>query len=534
VTSGWLQPLVLELEQDPGVGAVGPKFIYPDGILQEAGAFVDSNGNSVQVGKGQNPNSERFNSRKEVHYVSAACVALRKADFEKVGGFNFIYEPAYYEDVDLCFSIRALGLSVVYQPNSTVVHLESQTTSGLNNSFSIGGTVESNRKKFLDRWGKGKTPTFYESDGHKRIPSGGAQKKTIVVYTPFELVFGGGEKYILSVAETFSKLGWKTVIATRHSYSRLRLSALGNQFGLDLSLVELALVSDLNFKIDFFVSLGNEVYPPVSPPGARNIHICQFPFPNHAKSFAEVARIEKLDLVIVYSEFARKTYLKAAEELGYTNLRVEIISPPVSDLMDRHVARKPKKIVSVGRFFQGGHDKNQRELIRAFSTLVKIHPDAELVLVGGLANGKIHRDYLDSCQRLAEGLPIVFEIDCDISKLKSLVSSSGVYWHGSGLGVDELEEPERCEHFGISVLEAMGVGSIPIVVGNGGPEEIVRFGLEGFHYRTIQGLIRRTDIVFNLDSNSICRLRDGSVARFEFFKSLSFENRWASVLKSLR
>ena len=51
VTAGWLSPLIDLLERDDSLGGVGPRFLYPDGRLQEAGAFIDENGVAVQVRK---------------------------------------------------------------------------------------------------------------------------------------------------------------------------------------------------------------------------------------------------------------------------------------------------------------------------------------------------------------------------------------------------------------------------------------------------------------------------------------------------
>ena len=159
VAENWLEPLIQELQQNPHVGAVGPKFLYPDGSIREAGAFLDRNGRTVQRGNGQTLGAGLFNEKREVQYVSADCFAIRKKDFLKNGGFNFVYEPAHYEDADLCFSLRTAGLSVVYQPESTVTHIGGQITSAPGNTSLVEGVVEMSRVKFLNRWGNGRTPS---------------------------------------------------------------------------------------------------------------------------------------------------------------------------------------------------------------------------------------------------------------------------------------------------------------------------------------------------------------------------------------
>jgi len=529
VTKGWLAPLMVELLENSDVGAVGPKFIYPDGTLQEAGAYLDSNAHPVQRGKGQNSELPKYNERKEVHYVSAACIAIRKSTFLELGGFNYIYEPAYYEDTELCFAVRAKGLKVVYQPRSVVLHKESQTTSDTSTGLDLSSTVEINRSKFLERWGgrpKRETrvskPIVFQEPKVKPGP-------TVVIFTPFDLILGGGEKYILSVAASYASQPCRTIFTTTHQYSRVRFLALASQFGIDVSSIELKTISEIDFKVDVFITMGNEFFPPTQPLGVFNIHHCQFPFPKKDQSTEEVSRLRSVNVVVVNSEFSKSHYKEAARSAGFENLRVEIIRPPLSSNHVEGISKNPKQIVSVGRFFVGGHTKNQHILVKAFRRVHEMHPDSELVLAGGLASGNPSRDYLKHCRDLAKGLPVTFCIDTDSSFLRNLVMSSGVYWHGSGFGVDPKIHPEHCEHFGITVAEAMSAGSVPIVVGNGGPDEIVEFGVTGFKYHTIEGLIRRTDLLFNLSTSSVNKLRSNAISKFSSLGSTSFSQQWLDV-----
>jgi glycosyltransferase involved in cell wall biosynthesis len=146
-----------------------------------------------------------------------------------------------------------------------------------------------------------------------------------------------------------------------------------------------------------------------------------------------------------------------------------------------------------------------------------------------LAPGEQNLAYLNSCIDLANGLPVSFHLDAAAHELQTLVQSSSIYWHGAGLNVDTIENPELCEHFGISLVEAMGAGNIPLVVGNGGPDEIVEFGLDGFKYQSIEGLIRRTSILFDLSPRSQATLRGNARAKFDKYFRSGFDNQWTSV-----
>jgi glycosyltransferase involved in cell wall biosynthesis len=410
-----------------------------------------------------------------------------------------------------------------------VIDIGTQKFSAAEYTPLVEGVVEMNRIKFLNRWGNGETPSRLRLDSQTpplAITSGGP---TVVIYTPFDLVFGGGEKYILSVAHAYSISGYRTIFATKARYSRVRLMALGFDFGLDLGLVELATLDEVRYPVDTFITMGNEVYPPVEPIGRINIHHCQFPFPPESQTSEQVSRLSKIDYVVVNSEYTKGHYLRASQSVGFNNLKVIVISPPISDLPVSEIEKNQHQILSVGRFFVHGHSKNQHMLITAFRDLLIRHPEATLVLAGGLAPGSVHREYLDMCRDLAKDLPVSFHIDAEREEISALMESSSIYWHGAGFEVDPRLYPERCEHFGISLVEAMGSRLIPVVVGNGGPDEIVQFGINGFKYQSVEGLVRRTSLIFELDDHSRQTMRNAARARFEEYFGFDFDGAWTSL-----
>src|SRR5262249_10340775 len=122
--TGWLEALVETLEADETVGAVGAKLIYPNGKLQEAGGICFQDGTAWNFGKHDDPDKPEYSYLREACYCSAACLLVRRDLWEKIGGFDERYSPAYWEDTDLAFSIRNLGYRVMFQPRSKVVHHE--------------------------------------------------------------------------------------------------------------------------------------------------------------------------------------------------------------------------------------------------------------------------------------------------------------------------------------------------------------------------------------------------------------------------
>ena len=151
VQKGWLNSLLETIERDPMIGMVGPKFVYPDGKLQEAGGIIWNDASGWNYGKWDDPDRQQYNFARETDYISGACLMIRKALWEEIGGFDERYAPAYYEDSDLAFEVRKRGFKVVYQPASVVVHFEG-TTCGTDSGKGIKKYQEINRAKFFRKW----------------------------------------------------------------------------------------------------------------------------------------------------------------------------------------------------------------------------------------------------------------------------------------------------------------------------------------------------------------------------------------------
>jgi O-antigen biosynthesis protein len=151
VLSGWLEHLIETIAIDESVGLAGSMFLYPDGKIQEAGAIVWKNGEAHHYGWGARADDRRFNFAREVDYCSAASVVIRKELFERLGGFDRRFAPAYYEDIDLCFGVRSLGYKVIYQPASRVIHYEG-ATAGRDGTKSWKRYQVLNREKFVEKW----------------------------------------------------------------------------------------------------------------------------------------------------------------------------------------------------------------------------------------------------------------------------------------------------------------------------------------------------------------------------------------------
>ena len=151
VTPGWLAALLRIFQSRSDAGLVGAKLVYPDGRLQEAGGIIWQDASGVNYGKWDHPDRPEYNYVREVDYCSGACLLMPKAVFDRLGGFDPIYAPAYYEDADLAFKVRKAGLKAYYQPFSLVIHHEGQT-SGRNIESGVKSYQLINQAKFRTKW----------------------------------------------------------------------------------------------------------------------------------------------------------------------------------------------------------------------------------------------------------------------------------------------------------------------------------------------------------------------------------------------
>ena len=149
---GWLDAMLRTFDEHADAGLVGARLLFPDGRLQEAGGIVRNDGRADNVGRFESPMHPVYRYVRRVDYCSGAAIALPTADFLAHGGFHADYKPAYYEDTDLGFRVRAAGKSVLVQPEADVVHDEG-ATSGTDTRVGPKAAQVRNRDVLLRHWG---------------------------------------------------------------------------------------------------------------------------------------------------------------------------------------------------------------------------------------------------------------------------------------------------------------------------------------------------------------------------------------------
>ncbi len=148
---GWLDALMETFGTTPAAGLVGSQLLYPDGRLQESGGVVFSDGSAWSYGRFESPDDPRYSALRDADYCSGAALMLPRALWDQLGGLDTRYRPAYYEDTDLAFAVRAAGYRVLVQPASRVVHDEG-TSNGTDTGSGIKAYQVRNRGVFAAKW----------------------------------------------------------------------------------------------------------------------------------------------------------------------------------------------------------------------------------------------------------------------------------------------------------------------------------------------------------------------------------------------
>ncbi|MCE4371126.1 glycosyltransferase [Xanthomonas hortorum] len=142
---GWLDRLIDTFAQHLSAGLVGAQLVYPDGRLQESGGVVFADGSAWSYGRFESADDPRYAYVRAMDYCSGAAIALPRALLQTLGGLDRRYMPAYYEDTDLAFAVRAAGYRVLVQPASVVVH-------DYENQAELESDIAEHRSLFADKW----------------------------------------------------------------------------------------------------------------------------------------------------------------------------------------------------------------------------------------------------------------------------------------------------------------------------------------------------------------------------------------------
>lgn len=155
ITVNWLEELLM-YAQRKDVGAVGAKLYYANKTIQHAGVVLGLGAHRTAGHShyGQHRENLGYMGRlcyaQNVSAVTGACLMMKKALFEEVGGLDESFAISL-NDVDLCLKLREKGYLNVFTPFAELYHFES-ISRGLDDNGEKAGRYNRESEQFRNKW----------------------------------------------------------------------------------------------------------------------------------------------------------------------------------------------------------------------------------------------------------------------------------------------------------------------------------------------------------------------------------------------
>jgi len=323
----------------------------------------------------------------------------------------------------------------------------------------------------------------------------------IALYSPYlQSTIGGGERYLLTVAQILLENKHQVTLLYPESRTQLTLNIIKRWeifFDIQLEGLKLRLLPNnpvskllLTRHYDYLYAItdGSLFFSAAK----HNLLHFQIPFSSHPHSLIWRLKLMTWPEKVAISHFTKQVIEK------YWSTKVDYVHGVLVETKKIKPLIKINQILTVGRIFTYGHHKRHDLLIKAYKKLPqKIKKDWHFKIVGPVEPGLDNQDYFVELEQLAKGENISFESPQKFTDLAKIYGQSKIYWHAAGAGVDEVTNPERVEHLGLTTIEAMSAGCVPIVINKGGQKEIVDHQKNGLLWDTPKQLFSQTMRLIN-------------------------------------
>ena len=145
--SGFAEALAI-LENHAGVGVIGWNAGWFDASRTDLGGMIAD----YCPNRAMNAQAIRRGYRSDIGFLGTSGLFMRRATFDAIEGFDTFYDPTCFEDTDLCFQIRAMGMDVSFRDLSGIRHQPHQTTGADSGSNKYRQLFLRNAKYFKEKW----------------------------------------------------------------------------------------------------------------------------------------------------------------------------------------------------------------------------------------------------------------------------------------------------------------------------------------------------------------------------------------------
>ncbi len=349
----------------------------------------------------------------------------------------------------------------------------------------------------------------------------------IGIFDPYLDDNGGGERYMMTIAKYLSKDNEVSVFWDSHE----DLMKVDQRFSLNLENVKITEnIFNYSFiekqrasrKYDVIIVLSDGSIPVLS---SKKLYLHMQQPVSYMLSVKDRLKLMRVNRIFCNSTFTKDFIEK------YYKVKCDLLYPPVSIFGNKK--EKENLIFHVGRFrvmnVKSEDYKKQQVMIDSFKRLIdKGLKDWKFLLAVSLND--IENPKFVSMKKSAIDYPIEFLINSSMEKLWEKGSKAKIYWHATGFGEELDKNPHLAEHFGISTVEAMGVGAVPVVFNAGGQREIVTDGENGYLWDTLEDFDKKTLKLIN-DKELLSRMSKQAFERSKYFDEENFGKKISEIIK---
>ena len=356
--------------------------------------------------------------------------------------------------------------------------------------------------------------------------------KIVGIYSTAPFTRGGGEKYLTDIMKVYINLDYKIYFYSISNSDLIKKTL--KLYSIDIKKITLITLfnsrklhqilnnsSDI-YKFDYFLEMSNSCLPNISKKIAyKHIFHCQFPSDVSINTVDKITSIKKknsIDLIIVNSDFTahhlrniyhdklKILYPLCEIEKKKNNIKINLIKD-----------NNEINFVTIGRLFKynprGKTNCKNIDFILDVFNHISVNKDA----YGFKKNFKLHvicsvKDYSyfnelkNNYSRGIKNKNIIFYTDCSDTKKVEILNLSHYYLHATGIRNIKNERPFEEEHFGISLIEGIQHGCIPIVSDRGYPSYIIKHNENGYLFDNKNNLFKILIDVFTGNYNDVKRL----------------------------
>jgi len=257
----------------------------------------------------------------------------------------------------------------------------------------------------------------------------------------------------------------------------------------------------------------------------KSAFVKKYPFMLFPAWLKDLSFLNNYDLYITNSQYT-KYWLNRIWHIDEN--KTALVYPAVSPIT------MPVEVKSNMIFVCSRIEKSKKVeiLIAAFLSNETIKHNFKLIISGSIIEE--NAQYAQKIKNMIKGCDsIILHENPSRNEIEKYYCNSKIFWHAKGYDINEETDPYELEHFGITTVEAMSAGCVPVVINKGGQKEIIENGANGFLWDTPEQLIEKTIYLFHHDDERK-KMAESAMKKAQNYSLVNFTLNFSEALKTIR